>query len=97
MRTSLNEFYFIMVALFKKCIRYTKRTLTLIMTVLPVDGRARAVLPFHYFIQFLKPIHFNLSKLRIICAYHMSNQLLEVVKRATKWNENDEKLECYLH
>lgn len=59
MRTSLNEFYFIMVALFKKCIRYTKRTLTLIMTVLPVDGRARAVLPFHYFIQFLKPIHFN--------------------------------------
>ena len=80
MRTSLNEFYFIMVALFKKCIRYTKRTLTLIMTVLPVDGRARAVLPFHYFIQFLKPINFNVSKLRIICAYNLSNKLLEGVK-----------------
>ena len=38
--TSLNEFYFIMVALFKKCIGYTKRTLTLIIM---------AGLPFHYY------------------------------------------------
>ena len=85
MRTSLNEFYFIMVALFKKCIRYTKRTLTLIMTVLPVDGRARAVLPFHYFIQFLKPIHFHVSKLRIFCdcAYNLSNKLFKGVKMTT--------------
>ena len=70
MRTSLNEFYFIMVALFKKCIRYTKRTLTLIMTVLPVDGRARAVLPFHYFIQFLKPIRFkSLIQIEIVLQF----------------------------
>ena len=83
MRTSLNEFYFIMVALFKKCIRYTKRTLTLIMTVLPVDGRARAVLPFHYFIQFLKPIHFNVSELKVSCAYNLSNKSFEGVKMIT--------------
>ena len=83
MRTSLNEFYFIMVALFKKCIRYTKRTLTLIMTVLPVDGRARAVLPFHYFIQFLKPIHFIARKMIIFCAYNLSNKLFEGMKMTT--------------